>query len=343
MRFGGHYFPAYVPTTGSVQQFYRDMFEQFALLEATGFDDVWVTEHHFDDFGGTLPDPATFLAAIAARTQRIRVGVAIVVMGLRNPVQVAESYAMVDVISGGRLEFGFGRGSTAAEFESFHVDLGEAPQRFQEGTELVLKAWGDGPMEHHGRFYDFSGMSVLPKPVQTPHPPVWVGASRSDDTFRWAGRNGFNLMVLPTSYDRPVLRQAIDSYRDTAREAGHDPATKHVLAKFHVYVGETPAAAERECAPYLEATLRMNDARNPARPGRGTDYALEPQKAKGSVIAGDASQCIEQLQSWVEDLGVDTVSCTFHFGGMPQELALANIRRFAERVMPAFEHVAVNR
>jgi alkanesulfonate monooxygenase SsuD/methylene tetrahydromethanopterin reductase-like flavin-dependent oxidoreductase (luciferase family) len=339
VRFGGHYFPAYVASGGTVAQFYRDMFQQFALLEATGFDDVWVTEHHFDDFGGTLPDPATFLAAVAARTRRIRVGVAIVVMGLRNPVQVAESYAMVDVISEGRLEFGVGRGSTAAEFDSFGVDLQEAPERFQEGADLVVNAWTHDVLQHHGRFYNYAGMNVLPKPVQTPHPPVWVGASRSDDTFRWAGRHGFNLMVLPTSYDRPVLHQAIETYRDELRAAGHAPAQKHVLAKFHVYVGATAAAAERECAPYLETTLRMNDDRNPARVGRGVEYTLDAQRQKGYVIAGDAAHCIDQLRSWVEDLTVDTVSCTFHFGGMPQELALASIRRFAERVMPAFEHV----
>ncbi len=341
MRTGVHYFPAYLPDTqGSVAAFYQNMFEQIALAESLGFDDAWVTEHHFDEFGGTVSDPATFLAALAARTSRIRIGVAIVVMPLQNPVQVAESYGMVDVLSNGRLEFGVGRGSTAAEFQSFGVDLGIAPAMLKEGTELVQRAWTDDVISFQGQFYNYQAIRVLPKPVQRPHPPMWVGASRSDDTFRWAGAKGFGLMVLPNSYPPATLRQNIDGFRAAAAAAGHDPATRQVLAKFHVYVHPDRATAKREGEVFMLQTLAMNDARNPARAGRGGgDYTIETEHEKGTIIAGDPAECIDRLHYWTETLGLTAMSGTFYFGAMAQPQALANIRLFGEQVAPALSKV----
>ena len=110
MQFGAHYLPTYIPALdGPEAEFYRRMFEQMELLDQVGFHQVWVTEHHFHEYGGTIPDPAPFLSVVASRTTRIRLGIAIVVLPLHNPLEVAESYAMVDVISGGWLDFGVGR------------------------------------------------------------------------------------------------------------------------------------------------------------------------------------------------------------------------------------------
>ena len=115
MQFGAHYLPTYIPALdGPEPEFYRRMFEQMEVLDQVGFHQVWVTEHHFHEYGGTIPDPATFLSVVASRTTRIRLGIAIVVLPLHNPLEVAESYAMVDVISGGRLNFGIGRGTPSS-------------------------------------------------------------------------------------------------------------------------------------------------------------------------------------------------------------------------------------
>ena len=185
------------------------MFQQVEELDVLGFDYVWMTEHHFDEYGGTVPDPATFLAAAASRTNRIRLGIAVVVLPLRNPLQVAESYATVDIVSHGRLEFGIGRGSTPAEFESFGVSQEESALLLRESMEIVQQAWGAEAVTFHGERFDFAGVRVLPKPFQQPHPPVWVGASRSDDTYRWAGAKGFHLMTLPNASEPHVLQQSI--------------------------------------------------------------------------------------------------------------------------------------
>src|SRR5919205_1173468 len=146
MRFGAHYNPTYIAELdGTPAEFYRRMFEQIELLDALGFDDAWVTEHHFLEYGGLLPHPPTFLAAAARTTRRIHLGVAVSVLPLHNPLQVAEEYAMVDVISNGRLEFGVGRGSTLGDFHGLRISVDDSAPRMKEATELIRAAWRGEP------------------------------------------------------------------------------------------------------------------------------------------------------------------------------------------------------
>ena len=251
MRFGVHYLNTYVPALdGPVSVLYRRLIEQVREAEALGFDDAWVTEHHFHEFGGLISQPPVFLTALAGATSRIHLGVAISVLPLHNPLQNAEAYAMVDVLSDGRLEFGVGRGSTLSEFNDFRIDYADSPLRLREHMDVMLQAWSDHPVSFRGELFEYENVRVLPKPLQRPHPPVWVGASRSDDTFRWAGENGFHLMTLPYTYEPAVLLHWIGVYQDTLRQHGHDPASREILGKFHVYVAESDSAARRESEPY---------------------------------------------------------------------------------------------
>jgi natural product biosynthesis luciferase-like monooxygenase protein len=340
MRFGAHYLPTYVPELdGATPEFYARMFEQMDLLDELGYDDVWVTEHHFDVYGGTIPDPPTFLAAVARTTSRIHLGVAISVLPLRNPLQVAESYAMVDVISNGRLEFGLGRGSTPKEFEGFGIARDDTGIRMRESLEVIRQAWTQGTVNFSGEALSYEGVGVLPRPVSRPHPPIWVGASRSDDTFRWAGEQGFHLMTLPYMYEPPVLQHWIGIYREALAKAGHDPSTREILGKFHIYVSKSLSRARDEANQYLENYRQIAESRNTRegsrRPGKAAD--LEDQVARGNIIAGDPARCIEIIEQWRELLGLTTISGTFYFGGMPPALAIENIRLFADKVAPAFE------
>jgi natural product biosynthesis luciferase-like monooxygenase protein len=349
MRFGAHYNPTYIAELdGPPAEFYRRMFEQIELLDALGFDDAWVTEHHFHEYGGLLPHPPTFLAAVARTTRRIHLGVAVSVLPLHNPLQVAEEYAMVDVISGGRLEFGVGRGSTLGDFYGLGISVEESTLRMREATELIRAAWSGDVVNYRGELFAYEELRVLPRPVQRPHPPIWVGASRSDDTYRWAGENGFHLMTLPYLYEPAEMQEALGHYREALLAAGHDPATREVLGKFHVYVAESNAAAVREAEPYLEryeasaaSVIRRPSHQVPssAKRTRDRDY-FAAQIAAGNIIAGDPDRCVEVIRHWRDTLGLTALSGTFHFGGLPQELALRSIRLFAERVMPAFREVA---
>ncbi len=340
MKFAAHYLPTYIPDLDvSFSEFYRKMFEQMEVLDQIGFDQLWVTEHHFNYYGGALPSPSTFLSAVAARTRRIRLGIAVVVLPLHEPLQVAESYAMVDIISGGRLDFGVGRGSTMSEFRGFGLGYEDSPMRLRECMEIIQQAWSDDPVDFHGELFNYSNVRVLPKPIQRPHPPVWVGASRSDATFEWAGAKGFNLLVLPYMYEASVLQRWIGIYKDELVKAGHDPAQKEILGKCHIYVADSDKAALAEAGYYLERYWETSLARNQGDllrpPGGALDFAS--QQENGTIIAGDPQRCIEGIRRWQEALGLTTISGHFWFGGMPQEQALKSIRLFADKVMPAFE------
>jgi alkanesulfonate monooxygenase SsuD/methylene tetrahydromethanopterin reductase-like flavin-dependent oxidoreductase (luciferase family) len=306
-------------------------------MDRLGYDHIWVTEHHFAMYGGTLPHPPTFLAAIARTTKRIRLGVAINVLPLHNPLDVAESYAMADVISNGRLDFGVGKGSEAHEYKKFGFNQAEATGRMVEGVEIIRQAWSDKPVNFKGEFYEVHNVPVLPKPVQRPHPPIWVGCARSEDSFRWAGENGYHLMTLPYLYRDPqVLLGFVRAYRQGLAKAGHDFTATDVLGKFHIYVSRSLEKAVEEAAPYLENYLEVHRAADPERKEAGLliQRDTKTQIAEGFVIAGDPERCADTIQRWRELVGLTTISGTFHFGGMPQEMAMNNIRLFAERVMP---------
>ena len=339
MKFGAHYLPTYVPEMdGPPAEFYRRMFEQMEELDRLGFDHLWVTEHHFTEYGGTIPHPPTFLSAIARTTKQIRLGVAINVLPLHNPLEVAEAYAMVDVVSNGRLEFGVGKGSESIEYRRFGMRQEEATVRMKEGTEILRQAWSGEPVNFRGEFFHYENVRVLPKPVQRPHPPIWVGCARTEDSFRWAGENGFHLMTLPYLYKTPdMLPGFVRTYRQALADAGHDFTRPEVLGKFHIYVSESFDQAVSEATPYLEKYFDVHRAADPRRKESGliTVRDVPTQMAEGFAIAGDPQRCVDAILRWREEVGLTTLSGTFHFGGMPQELALKNIRLFAERVMPA--------
>ena len=337
MKFGAHYLPTFVAALdGPVTEFYRRMFEQMEELDRLGFDRVWVTEHHFGDYGGSLPHPPTFLSAVACKTSRIRLGVAVAVLPLNNPVHLAESYGMVDVVSNGRLDFGIGKGSEPVEYRRMGARQEEATGRMKEGTEILRQAWSDEAVNFHGEFFNYDNVRVLPKPVQRPHPPIWVGATRNEDTFRWAGENGFNLMTIPFVYPTmEAVQRLVKIYRGELAQAGHVLAAREILGKFHIYLSHSFEVAVREATPYMENYHAAHAAADPIR--KLTRHDLASDMARGFIIVGDPQRCIDTILRWQEEVGLTTFSFTFHFGGMPQEMALKNIRLFADRVMPALE------
>jgi alkanesulfonate monooxygenase SsuD/methylene tetrahydromethanopterin reductase-like flavin-dependent oxidoreductase (luciferase family) len=337
MKFGAHMLPTYMPEVdGLLPDFYRGMFDQIVELEKLGFDQAWVTEHHFGGYGGTLPHPPTFLAAASQMTSRIRLGVAVAVLPLHNPLELAEAYAMTDVISNGRLDFGIGKGSEPVEYRKFGASRDEATQRFSESAEIIRQAWSDAPVNFRGEFYSYENVNILPKPVQRPHPRIWVAATRSEETFRWAGAMGYDLMTVPFVHpSTEALRDLVKIYRDALARSGHDFVARQVLGKFHVYVSDSFEHGMREAAPFMKNYSDLHHAADPTR--RLTERDIGSDMARGFIIVGDPARCSDTIRRWSEESGITTFSGTFHFGGMPQEMALKNIRLFAERVMPALK------
>ena len=335
MKFGAHMLPTYSPQLdGPVPDYYGRLFAQIKEFEQLGFDQVWVTEHHFGGYGGILPHPPTFLAAAAQMATRVRLGVAVAVLPLHNPLQLAEDYAMADIISNGRLDFGIGKGSEPVEYRKFGFDQSEATARFREAMEVIRQAWSDEPVQFQGKHFTYNNVNVLPKPIQRPHPRLWVGATRSEETFRWAGEEGYDLMTVPFVHPTTdALHDLVKIYRDALAKHGHDFVGREVLGKFHIYVSDSYEKGVREAAPYMKNYSDIHTAVDPGR--RITERDIGSDMARGFIIVGDPERCADTIHRWYEEAGITTFSGTFHFGGMPQELALKNMRLFAERVMPA--------
>src|SRR5690242_13219502 len=178
MRFDMNLLPMYFPDVHPpFAEYFEEILDEVQLAEELGFECYWFTEHHFLVYGGPIPNPAVFLSAAAARTSKLKLGSAIAIVPLRHPLQTAEDYAMMDAISGGRLEFGVGRGNTPLDYELYGVDQADNRAKFEEAMEVITKAWTNDTFSHHGRFWDLDGVGVFPKPAQKPMPEVWVAAN----------------------------------------------------------------------------------------------------------------------------------------------------------------------
>jgi alkanesulfonate monooxygenase SsuD/methylene tetrahydromethanopterin reductase-like flavin-dependent oxidoreductase (luciferase family) len=169
--------------------------EQMELMRAAedlGFDSIWPAEHHFTEYG-YCASPALSLAAIAAQTRRIRLGTGVVVLPLNHPLRVAEDYAFLDHLSDGRVDLGVGRGYQPLEFQRYGVEQTTTREQFDEALQVIRQAWTDGQVDFAGRHFHFDGVPIRPRPVQQPHPPIWM-AALSQETFELAGRYGLNTL-----------------------------------------------------------------------------------------------------------------------------------------------------
>jgi alkanesulfonate monooxygenase SsuD/methylene tetrahydromethanopterin reductase-like flavin-dependent oxidoreductase (luciferase family) len=189
MKFGIHFqLPCYGSQSAVLR--YRDTIEQSVHAETLGFESVWPVEQHFNSDLSITPAPLLLLAALAERTTRMRLGIAIVLVPLSHPLRIAEEIATLDVLSSGRVEFGVGRGAIPIHFKAFGVPQSESRERFSEALELILKAWKEPRVSYRGEFFQVEDVAVVPKPVQHPYPPVRVAAN-SVDTFELMGRAGY--------------------------------------------------------------------------------------------------------------------------------------------------------
>src|SRR5438445_1880102 len=195
MRFG---FFDQLPCAGaySERQRYRDLIAQFELGKVLGFDTVWLGELHFSRAFSILADPLMLLAAASQRTSRIRLGTAVTLLPLHNPVKIAEEAAIVDLLSNGRLEFGVGRGTAPLHYEGYAVPMEESRERFDEALDFIIGAWTSEPFSFEGQYFQARELKLTPRPIQSPYPPIRI-ASNSPDTFPFAGRRGMPIFATP--------------------------------------------------------------------------------------------------------------------------------------------------
>jgi alkanesulfonate monooxygenase SsuD/methylene tetrahydromethanopterin reductase-like flavin-dependent oxidoreductase (luciferase family) len=327
MNFDLYIFNSYVPELdGPAPELYAKWLEQVDLAEELGFHCVWLTEHHFGRFGGMMPNPQIIMGALAQRTSRIRLGTAVTLLPLHNPLRIAEDMAMLDVMSGGRVEVGVGRGMDWINFKAFGSDWATAQDRLEESIGVLRDAWTREGCAWQGRFFQADGpITVLPRPLQQPHPPIWMTANRDPDHFRWVGEHGLHLMTIPWNLpDLETSRQLIGEYRRRAAPGGK------VLGLFLAHLAETVDEA-REVERYWR-NMRQVGAESRGAPDAQA-LSFEELAAQHRAFFGTPAMCRDLLER-IAPLGLDHLALQFHFGGLPQERVLASMRLFMSEVAP---------
>ena len=197
--------------------------DDIALAEELGFHSAWLAEHHFTRYG-IGSSVLVFASAIAARTSKIRLGTAVIVPPLHNPIRLAEDTATLDLISNGRFDAGFGRGASRSEFTPYGVDHSDTQASFQESINMIRGMWTTSEYTHKGNFYDVHQANLVPQPVQRPHPPVYIAATRTPETLEFAVKNGFPTMIGLTMDNAPAI-ELCHRYEAMSAVAGHNVTT----------------------------------------------------------------------------------------------------------------------
>jgi natural product biosynthesis luciferase-like monooxygenase protein len=319
------HYPAELPRTSA--QFYGELLEQAEAADALGFDSFWVAEHHFHEYGA-IPSPPVWLAAAAQRTRRIRLGAAVVVLPFRNPLQVAEDYAMVDVLSGGRLNLGAGSGYLAHEFAGFGLDVGEKRARFDEALEVLLRAWTGERFSYEGAFHRVKDVRLNVVPVQRPHPPVWIAILRNEAAAQ-VGKKGFAPMMIPyaTTEDISELAGTITAFRDSFAEAGGDPSTATVPFGLHTYCSDDLARASAEGRDAMERYVRTRLY--------AKQRAFDLLVGKQLVAFGGPDDVVRVARAY-EGAGLTHFLAITNFGGLPHAHVLRSMELMARHVLPQF-------
>lgn len=338
--------PAYGERRKDAHQVLRETLDQSIAADGLGFNSVWLPEHHFGGFG-VLPNPAPFLGYVAARTQRVNLAAATVLLPCNQPLRVAEEWAVLDVLSNGRAIFSAGRGFDEREYRAFEIPFSESRTRFDEELEIVRKAWTEENWTFHGQHHVIPDpVTVYPRPIQQPHPPVYV-ACFSEPTMQVAARMGFNIIFAPFAAAMLFgsLQQAADKFRAYAREAGHPDA--RVMCSYFTALADTAEeqqAAKERLLFYLKGIIPALPADRSRIPPHIAYFADIADRIQGmswenlgerSIVAGSTEQVIEQLKR-VETAGIEEVICYFNFGAHPHDRVIRQMERFAAEVMPAF-------
>ena len=314
--------------------YYQQILEQIELAEELGWECFMFNEHHFLGYGGLIANPAVMLSAAAARTSKIRLGTCIAITPLRHPLHSAEDYAMVDVISGGRLEFGVGSGNTGLDYRVFGISREGSRQRMEEANEVILKAWSQERFSHQGKFWRFEEITLYPRPVQQPHPRFWV-AGTSAETLGWAGRMGYDIMTVGHPHPPEMVRPGVEAWRAGLKASGVDPNQRRCQFHIRTFVDENSRRAEEVATA---AIVRYDEIsrigrREDAKP-KNTDWAA--MLAAGRNLYGDPDQCIQIIDNSIKNYSFNILTTTFNFGGIPHDLIKKSMRLFAKEVMPAF-------
>jgi len=332
---------------------YREMLAQIGYAEQLGFDEVWLAEHHGSDYG-SMPSPQVAAAAVAERTSRMRIGIAVSNLTFDWPVRVAEDYAMVDVLSGGRLDFGAGRGYQPGEFRNMGVGDRQDVSRavFTEALEIIRGLWSKPVGElfsYHGEHFHIDAVDCRPAPVQKPTPPIYV-ASISPQTFELTRRD--NLLITPTLMTLPELNRLVVGIKRELIAGGRDPLSLDFPMNWQIHLARTEGEALADVAAPLSWYYRNvldlvpHGAHVPHTYERYAELVAASEEAggmtvdglreSGVVYAGEPAGLIAEIENLYQETGLQHLICWMRFGGLAHEKVLSSMELFAEHVIPRF-------
>ena len=329
------------PSAEAPDVVYQRGVEITQAAEDLGFNNMWLAEHHFSTYG-LLSRPLMYALHLANKTRRIRVGTAVIVVPLHNPLIIAEDIATVDMLSGGRLDVGLGRGYQRYEFERLGADLSESRTRWEEAVDILLLAFTGKPFSYEGKHYKIPETTIYPQPVQKPYPPIWITA-QSPESVDATVKRGFNLLSggYGVSLDRlREFRKAFD-----ARVAEFPPKRPiRVGTQRPVYVTDSEADARvvaEQARWNMRVTLSLRNNYERVENGRAMPVPFPNEPSTDELletfsVIGTPDTCIRQIRKLQDVMHIDHFNCSFSFGDLKQDKILRSMRMFAEQVMPAF-------
>ena len=344
------------PVGKTEHQIIKEQMELMYEAENLGFDSVWPAEHHFSEYG-YCASPQVSLAAVAARTKRIRLGTGVVVLPFHNPIRVAEDFAFLDLMSDGRVDLGIGRGYQPIEYKGFGMADKQAVSRelFDEATTLLRKCWTEERVTFKGKHYQAEDLMVRPKPLQKPYPPIYM-ACLSPDTFKLAGRYGFNVLMSGAFGLSPEgAKQGISDYRAARKEAGSDVATGQVALLLKVYVGDSMDGAVKDFAGpvewYYRTVAKYLAPPSGQAPVKGYEmYSKSRHTAETStfdqlaasplMVCGDVEFATEKLGRVLAEYGFNELLCWTRIGGLDNPKVLRSMELMSGEVMPRVRKTA---
>jgi luciferase family oxidoreductase group 1 len=329
------------PSARSSEEIYARGIEVAQAAEALGFRSVWLAEHHFSTYG-YLSRPAQLATYIAAKTTRLRVGTAVIVVPLHHPLVVAEEIATLDLLAGGRVDIGLGRGYQHYEFERLGLELESGRARWEESVDVILKAFEGKPFSYDGKIFKIPETTIFPQPVQKPRPPIWITA-QSPDSVEGAVRRGFN--VLTGGFGVPIERMA--EFRrlfDRVVAEVKPPAPLQVGVQRAVYVADNDAdarAAAEQARWNMRVTLSLRNNYQRVDQGRAIPIAAPKEPDVDDLldrylVIGTPDTCIRQIKRIEASVGITHFNCSFWFGDLEHARVLRSMETFAREVMPAF-------
>jgi alkanesulfonate monooxygenase SsuD/methylene tetrahydromethanopterin reductase-like flavin-dependent oxidoreductase (luciferase family) len=328
---------------------YQETLEQIILADELGFDTAWLAELHFFRPFSIMPGPLYVAVAAAQRTRRIRFGTGVTLLPFHHPLRIAEDAAVADILTGGRLDFGVGRGTIAVHFQGYNVPRDESRARFEETLAIIEKAWTSERFSHDGAYYHIPPTALVPKPLQKPHPPIRIAAN-SPETAEFAGLKGYDVLVASPINPMPGFFEHVGKYRAALASSGCANGRRDVAALFFTCTADSNARARAEYEPSMMHYFRTIGEQ--ARLGDASQYAGSYQYLKqvreraaamtwegiDSTMAmfGPPDECIERIAGVYERARINQLVCWFNPGGrIPHRDVMASMERFATSVMPA--------